>query len=196
MLAGLGNLLSAESAYLGRALYVSAPIALSDAVAKTSAGNRALDSFCSARAIALTSTLRQIKRSQAGSLQMSVGLAFALQSIGSAEAAGLHFLDRRIHCGWSGTAEGAGLHDFLWHHGRDRSYHWSIELGFKFRSFDQIRLLESDPDIFRNNQFWRHDHRRQELGDNRAWSLLDLYRLRRSRPVGNEFGSGVMADQL
>src|SRR5579863_3789580 len=93
------HLLRSESARR-YSLAVTASVAVAparDAVAEVRTGHRALDSFSSARSIALSSACRHVECSGGSRVQFRSLLSRAPQSIGIAEAPRLNFFDRCIY---------------------------------------------------------------------------------------------------
>ena len=66
-----------------------------DAIAEVGAGYRSLNSFCPARSVALSRTRRHVKRTSLRRVQLGALLARPFQTVGIAEASGLHLLHRR-----------------------------------------------------------------------------------------------------
>src|SRR5207244_7335268 len=85
--------------------------ALGDAVAKTRAGDRALDTFCPARTVATPRTRGQIERAGPGHGQVGARFALSWDAVGIAEATGLHLLHGSIDGRGGGGAEFASVDD-------------------------------------------------------------------------------------
>jgi len=92
----------------GVAPAIAAAIAVAangDPVAKPRAGDRALHAFRAAGAVPVTWALRHVEGAGVGGDQVRARLAFTLESIGIAEAAGLNFLGRDVER-WDGRTPG------------------------------------------------------------------------------------------
>ena len=93
------HLLGAESAG-GYARSAAAAVAFAssgNAIAEVGAGDRAFNTFCAARSVALSGTDGHVKSARLRGIQLGSLLARALQAVGIAEASGLNFLHRGVH---------------------------------------------------------------------------------------------------